>query len=133
MKNLAGAPGGLSSLMWHNICMKIVDTISVAELQEMAQKMYGTLVKADVDIAKKLLLVDMEMHADGEAHLLESGSLQNNLWGINLHPDKFGSDDFIEFDSMINIRPRQNNPTRDVLDKNIRRQIRDVVSGIVHE
>lgn len=113
--------------------MKLVDSISVAELREMAEKMYGTLVKADVDIAKRLLIIDMEMHADGEAHLLEKGSLQNDLWGINLHPDKFGSDDFVEFDSMINIRPRQNNPTRDVLDNSIRMQIREIVAGIIHE
>lgn len=75
----------------------------------------------------------MEMHADGEAHLLENGSQQNDLWGINLHPDKFGSDDFIEFDSMINIRPRQKNPSRDVLDENVRKQIREIVAGVVHE
>lgn len=99
----------------------------------MAERMYGILVKADVDIAKRLLLVDMEMHADGEACLLEKGSSQNDLWGINLHPSHFGSEDFIEFDSMINIRPRQNNPSRDVLDENIRKQIREIVAGIVHE
>jgi hypothetical protein len=113
--------------------MKIVDSISVTELQEMAEKMYGTLIKADVDIAKGLLLVDMEMHADGEAYFLEHGSLQNDLWGINLHPDHFGSDGFIEFDSMINIRPRQNNPSRDVLDESIRKQIREIVAGVVYE
>jgi hypothetical protein len=113
--------------------MKIVDSVSLAELQKMAGKMYGTLVKADVDIVKKLLLVDMEMHADGEAYLLGNGSLQNNLWGINLHPDKFGFDDFVEFDSMINIRPWQNNSSRDVLDENIREQIREIVAGVVHE
>ena len=73
------------------------------------------------------------MHADGEAYLLENGSNQENLWGINLHPDKFGSDEFIEFDSMINIRPRQNNPSRDVLDESVRAQIMAIVNGVVHE
>ncbi len=66
----------------------------------MAERMYDSLVKADVDISKKILLVDMDMHADGEAYLLERGSRQADIWGINLHPDKYGSDDFIEFDSM---------------------------------
>jgi len=113
--------------------MKKVDKISVIELRDMAEKMYGSLVKADVDIAKGVLLVDMEMHADGEAYLLENGSQQADLWGINLHPDKFGADDFIEFDSMINIRPRQKNPSRDVLDENVRKQIRGIVAGIMHE
>jgi hypothetical protein len=113
--------------------MKQVDRISVVELREMAEKMYGTLVKADVDITKGVLLVDMEMHADGEAYLLERGSQQADLWGINLHPDKFGTDDFVEFDSMINIRPRQNNSSRDVLDENIRKQIREIVAGVIHD
>lgn len=113
--------------------MKQVTSISLSELRLMAEKMYGTLVKADVDISKNIILVDMEMHADGEAHLLENGSKQSDLWGINLHPDKFGSDDFIEFDSMINIRPRQNNPSRDVLDEGVRKQIRGIVAGVVHE
>lgn len=130
---MTGASGGLPNLLWHNIVMKIVDSIALDKLQKMADKMYGILVKADVDISKKILLVDMEMHADGEAHLLGSGSLQNDLWGINLYPGKFGTDDFVEFDSMINIRPRQGNPSRDILDESIRKQIREIVAGAVHE
>lgn len=113
--------------------MKVIDSITVAELQKMAEKMYGTLVKADVDITKKIVIIDMEMHADGEAQLLESGSRQEDLWGINLHPDKFGTDNFIEFDSMINIRPRQQNPSRDVLDQVVQKQIREIVNEVVHE
>lgn len=113
--------------------MKIVDTITLAELRLMAEKMYGTMVKADVDVAKKIVVIDMDMHADGEAYLLEHGSQQTDLWGINLYPDKFGTDEFIEFDSMINIRPRQNNPSRDVLDQAIRQQIIDIIAGVVRE
>lgn len=113
--------------------MKIAEKITLDELRQMAEKMYGTLVKADVDVRKKIMVIDMDMHADGEAYLLESGSSQEDLWGINLHPDKFGSDEFIEFDSMINIRPRQNNPSRDVLDESVRAQIVAIVSGVVHE
>ncbi len=99
----------------------------------MAEKMYGTMVKADVDVAKKIVVIDMDMHADGEAYLLEHGSQQTDLWGVNLYPDKFGTNEFIEFDSMINIRPRQNNPSRDVLDQAIRQQIIDIIAGVVRE
>lgn len=113
--------------------MKIVEKISVAELKEMAQKMFGNMVKADVDVAKKILIVDMEMHVDGEQKLLEQGSEQADLWGINLKPDQFGTESFIEFDSMINIRPRQNNFSRDVSDETVRKQIRDIVEEVVHE
>jgi hypothetical protein len=75
----------------------------------------------------------MGMHADGEAYLMESGSKQNDLWGINLHPADYGSDDFIEFDSMINIRPRQGNPSKDVLDPQIRQKIITLVQEVVHD
>lgn len=113
--------------------MKIVEKISLAELKEMAEKMFGSLVKADVDIVKKIVIIDMEMHVDGEQQLLEEGSKQQDLWGINLKPELFGTDKFIEFDSMINIRPRQNNPSRDVLDEKIRAVITEIINGVVHE
>jgi hypothetical protein len=65
--------------------MKIVENgISLDELRSMAEKMYGSLVKADVDVARNVVIVDMEMHADGEAELLKNGSKQEDLWGINL-------------------------------------------------
>jgi hypothetical protein len=113
--------------------MKVVEKISIAELVAMADKMYGTLVKADVDIAKKIFIVDMGMHADGEAYLMENGSKQKDLWGINLHPADYGTDDFIEFDSMINIRPSQGNASKDVLDAEVRQQIIALVQKVVHD
>lgn len=113
--------------------MKQITSITVAELKEMAKKMFGDLVKADVDLARGLVVIDMSMHADGEAYLLEQGSKQADLWGINLHPDDYGTDDFVEFDSMINIRPSQSNPSRDVLDESVRQQIKELIESVVHE
>jgi hypothetical protein len=113
--------------------MKQVDKINVKDLQQMAEKMYGQIVKADVDVAKKIMVLDAEMHADIEAFMLEQGSRQEDLWGINLHPDDFGTDNFIEFDSMINIRPKQGNRSRYVDDKKTRQQIVDIVQGAVYE
>ncbi len=98
----------------------------------MASKMYGTLVKAVVDIKKEVLVVDAELHADQEKHLLETGSAQNDLWGINLYPEDYGTDDFIEFDSMINIRPRQGNRSRDVEDESLRKEIIRIVTAKVN-
>jgi len=108
--------------------MKTVDTsIKISELSDMATKMYGNLVKAVVDLKKNILVVDAEMHADEEEYLLENGSEQYDLWGINLYPTKFGTDDFIEFDSMINIRPRQQNLSRGVDNPEIRKHINTLV------
>lgn len=111
--------------------MKQVASISVSELQTLSDKMYGNIVKAVVDIDKKLMVVDAEMHVDEEQYLLEHGSHQNNLWGINLHSANYGTEDFIEFDSMINIRPRQQNMSRHVEDLAIQDKIKNLVSGIV--
>lgn len=113
--------------------MKIVERLSITELRAMAESMYGDLVKADVDTKKGLLIVDMEMHADGEAELLSQGSQQTDIWGVNVYPDKFGTPEFIEFDSMINIRPRQNNMSRGVEDAAVRSIITELIGKIVYE
>ena len=86
---------------------------------------FGDMVKAVVDIDKELLGIDAELHADIEELFIENGSKQENLWGINLYPEE---EDFIEFDSLINIRPRQNNKTRGVNDENTRKKTVEVVN-----
>lgn len=103
-------------------------TISLEELKKMAEIMFGSLVKAVVDIEQEIMVIDAVLHADQEEYLLEQGSLQNNLWGINLHPDAFGTDKFIEFDSMINLRPGSGNKSRGVDDPQIQKRIRTIVA-----
>ncbi len=97
------------------------------ELNQMATAMFGNLVKAVVDVDKKLLAVDAELHSDLEALLIENGSRQKNLWGINLYPEMKG-DDFVEFDSMINMRPSQGNKSRGVDDLELRKKIMEIVA-----
>ena len=111
--------------------MTIIDkTISLKEIADMQDNFFGDMVKGVVDTERGLLAVDAELHADLEKLLLEDGSVQQNLWGINLFPEISG-EDFIEFDSMINIRPYQDNPSRDVLDPEIRAKIRQVVNNLI--
>lgn len=105
--------------------------ISNKELEQMSERMFGNLVKAVVDIESEIMAVDAEMHADEEAFLLENGSKQQFLWGINLYPEFFGEDDFVEFDSMINLRPSQKNRSRGVDDKEIRKEILSIVEKLV--
>lgn len=75
--------------------------------------------------------MDAELHVDEEQLLLENGSNQADLWGINLYPDKYDSDEFVEFDSMINIRPSQHNMSRDIEDEEIRLDIINLLGEIV--
>ena len=107
----------------------IKDQIQREELRQYLLADAG-LVKAVVDIEKKVIAVGGGLHADEEQMLLEEGSEQEHLWGINLYPDD-ASNEWIEFDSMINLRPRQNNRTRGVEDPKIQESIKDIVHSLV--
>ncbi len=112
--------------------LQIVRTpITLAGLEAMAERIFGNLVKAVIDIERGMMAVGGEMHADEEALLLGEGSPQASLWGVNLYPAEFGSSRFIEFDSVINIRPRQGNRTRSVDDPVVRASIAATVERLV--
>lgn len=107
--------------------MKILQTsTTTGELKKTAAVLFGDMVKAVVDVDRRLIALDAELHSDLEALLLENGSSQNSLWGINLYPDR-RADEFIEFDSMINIRPSQRNMNRGVDDQATRQNIANIV------
>lgn len=111
--------------------VKLVDKpISRQQLKDAAQELYGDMVKAVVDVAKNIMAIGGELHADEEAFLLQSNSRQEDLWGINLYPDQ-DLPEMVEFDSMINIRPRQNNRSRSVEDQSLREKIVAIVGALV--
>jgi hypothetical protein len=111
--------------------MKIIEKqITLEELKEMSSKMFGNLVKAVVDVEKEIMAVDADLHADEEALLLEKGSSQKNLWGINIYPELTG-EDFVEFDSMINLRPSQKNRSRGVDDAEIQKKILEIAAKLI--
>ena len=113
--------------------MRIVsDSLTLAELRHMAEGLFGNLVKAIVDVDKEVLALDAELHADLEALLIENGSKQKDLWGINLYPDE-PEESFVEFDSMINVRPSQNNRTRGVENEDTRRKITEIIRMRIHK
>ena len=106
------------------------DRISRTDLAGMAEEQFGDWIKAVVDVSREVMAVGGDLHADDEAALLADGSRQRDLWGINLYPGETGSD-WIEFDSMINLRPSQGNRSRGVDDEQIRARIREVVDSLV--
>lgn len=111
--------------------MKLVDkSITLEELKKIPSRIFGGLVKAVVDIKKEIMVVNADMHADEERYLLDKGSKQDDLWGINLYPDEAG-ENFIEFDSMINVRPRQNNYSRNIENAKITEKIVKIVKTLV--
>ncbi len=109
----------------------LVETsITRSRLREIASWRMGDLVKAVVDIEKGIMAVGGELHADEEAFLIERECSQDNLWGINIYPD-LPEDKMLEFDSVINIRPRQDNRSRSVENEKIKTAIREVVNKLI--
>jgi hypothetical protein len=108
----------------------VTEKFSRDELKKIAELRFGDMVKAVVDVEKKIMAIGGDLHADEEVLLLQKGSRQQDLWGINLYPDK-RKDEMIEFDSMINLRPNQGNRTRGVDDEMTRKQIAAIVNQLV--
>ncbi len=102
------------------------EPIARSELADVAENQFGDMVKAVVDVARQVIAIGGELHSDEEAALLDDGSRQEDVWGINLYPGEPGGE-WIEFDSMINVRPSQGNRSRDVEDPDLRESIRRVV------
>lgn len=108
----------------------VSEPISTQQLLEAGEELFGDMVKAVVDVEKEIMAIGAELHADEEAFLLERSSRQENLWGINLYTNS-PMPEMIEFDSMINIRPRQNNRSRGVEDSALRERIIKIVQKLV--
>ena len=102
------------------------------ELADIAENTFGDMVKAVADVKLGLLAIDADLHADLERLLLDNGSAGEDLWGFNLWVEEEG-DGFIEYDSLINIRSWQGNPSRDVLDPEVRQAIKTIVSQFITE
>jgi hypothetical protein len=106
------------------------DTISLDDIRVLAEARFGDMIKGVVDLERGILLLDADLHADEEANLLADGSTQANLWGINLYPGVAG-EDWLEFDSMINLRPSFGNRSRGVDDPATRAAIAELIARVV--
>ncbi len=104
--------------------------IPFSAVAEAAAAQFGDMVKAVVDIDRGVMALGGELHADAEAKLLEDGSRQEHLWGINIYPGKSAAER-VEFDSMINIRPSQANRSRGVDDPGTREAVLKTVGRLV--
>lgn len=105
--------------------------ITIKELKDTASLRFGDMVKAVVDVNKEIMVIGGELHADEEEFLLQAGSLQKDLWGINIYAD-LPKDSWIEFDSMINIRSAQGNRSREIESKDLQDKISKIVNSLVN-
>ena len=108
----------------------VTTSLPLAEVRRIAEAQFGDFVKAVIDVQHGVMALGGELHADEESALLERNARQADLWGINLYPDRSG-DAFVEFDSMINVRPSQGNRSRGVEDPAVRQGILNVVARLI--
>ena len=97
-----------------------------AQIIEMLQE-YEKMIKIVVDIRLRILSGGGEMHSDCETVLLNNGSEQDDLWGANWYP----AEKRIEFESLINIRPRQGNRNILIQDETIRQQVESITRKLL--
>jgi hypothetical protein len=111
--------------------IKIIKTkISPEELKKIAQETFGEMTKAVVDIEQEIMALGGELHADSEALLLEQGSRQENLWGINIYPDQ-PKNKRIEFSALINLRPSIGSRSMEIQDPKIKETIKKIVNKLI--
>jgi len=108
----------------------VEETIDIKELIKIGEEGFGDLIKAVVDIEKEIMAIGGELHADEEAILLSLGSKQETLWGINFYPQK-KDEEFIEFDSVINLKPAQGNRSRGIENPQIQKRIKEIVERLI--
>ena len=110
----------------------VKEPIKLDLLKNIAAANGSDLVKAVIDVMENIMAIGGEMHADEEKYLMELDSMQKNLWGINIYPDK-ERNNWIEFDSMINIRPTHNNRSRGVDNPEIQKKIIEIVNSLIKQ
>lgn len=96
------------------------------QVQEMME-MLETYIKLAVDIDRGNLAGGGAMHADCEAVLLEDGSQQEFIWGADWNPES----QEVTFESLINIRPRQNNRSLELQDPELRAKVEQVTRKLL--
>ena len=104
--------------------------ITHTQLKQACDSWFGDMVKVTVDVKKRVLGIGGELHADAETLLIENGSQSEDIWGINFYP-WLPQRNRIEFSALINIRPRQDNPSLEIKDKNLRTAIKEIIEDLV--
>ncbi|WP_293270146.1 MULTISPECIES: DUF5674 family protein [unclassified Microcoleus] len=96
------------------------------QIEEMLE-ILGSYIKLAVDIERRILTGGGELHADCEALLLENGSKQVDIWGADWYP----LTQEVGYESLINIRPRQNNRSMEIQDPVIRERVAQIVQQLL--
>lgn len=104
--------------------------ISLEEVKKTAEEQYGNMIKAVVDIEKEIMAIGGELHSDANDLLNKAGSDQRKVWGINIFPKK-PKEEWIEFNSLINIKPKEGNFDMDIKFEEIKNKIKEIVNKLI--
>lgn len=105
------------------------DSLEQTLLTHLAEATFIDMVKAVVDVERRIMAVGGELHSDAEALLLADGSKQKDLWGINIYPDR-EHEDWLEYRSLINVRPSQGSRSMVIEDEELKEQIFGIVTHL---
>lgn len=96
------------------------------EIKKMSEDFDG-YIKAVIDIERGILAVGGKRHFEGEQKLLGVGSKQQDLWGggVDLKTNE------IDYNSIINLRPSQDNPSRDIMSAEIRKKFDKIIKDLI--
>lgn len=109
----------------------IQEPISKETLTIIANEDFGDMVKGVVDVQQGIMTLGGELHVDGETMLMEqTGSLREHTWGINIYPGK-SRVEWLEFDSMVNLKPAHGNRSRGVENKETQSKIRKILDKLI--
>ena len=104
------------------------DKISLEELKKLAKVFYVSMIKGVVDIEKEIITFGGEYHMDANVKILENGSIQKDVWGFNIYFDK-PRDEWIEYTSLINIRPQQDSYSMEIYNEEIRNRMKEIINS----
>jgi hypothetical protein len=110
------------------------DQISLDQLREIAKEFYGFMIKGVVDIEEEIAAFGGEYHMDANLFLIDKGSKQPNIWGFNVYfHKKKGEEGWLEYTSLINIRPTEGNVTMEIADPLLKNKINSILQKIIKE
>ncbi|TSD02519.1 MAG: hypothetical protein Athens071424_41 [Parcubacteria group bacterium Athens0714_24] len=108
--------------------MIIKEKISKEEFDKLFNAFYGTVLKMTVDIEKNILSAGCEFHIECSEELVEKeSSEQKNLWGANL----YRKDMSIDYNSLINIKPMENNRSMEIQDSAIKQRVEKIIKDLL--
>jgi len=109
------------------VILIIRDTASPEQIALLAEEFVGSFIKLAVDVSREILAGGGALHSDCEQALLEDGSKQEFVWGADWLP----ATKTVSFESLINIRPRQQNFGMEVQDAALRQRIEEIVRHLL--